>query len=205
MLKETVIETRFFVKDMPLPKKSKAEHEDDFKLFADNFKLIWKYEDLIIRTQEYFYIILQKLEFGTMITGGFYISLGILLLLWKEGKLLSRCPQCRCRAYIYWAGGSGLSAGNVYFALCPECITFFKGSVEKFGTEILSPVLEKKNAYPNKRHITVRRTQWFSWGKGLMGQPKPDEIRDGIQPIEFKCLIEKLKENDIRSIRNQVE
>ena len=190
---------RLIIKNMSLPEKTKAERKADFKLFATNFRLIQKYEDLISNTPEYFHILLEELHVGSTSTGASHISLGILLLLWKEGHLVCRCPECDGEAFIFRGGGSLLSGSNSYTALCPECVKTFCGSVCSFGS-IYGPATEKKKKYPNKIKFLIKETQRFSWSKGLVGQATSDEIlEDGIHPIDFKDLIAKLKEKEMEA------
>ena len=44
---DTVSRERVIVKDMPLPEKTEAEQEQEFKLFVSNFRLIQKYAEFI--------------------------------------------------------------------------------------------------------------------------------------------------------------
>ena len=139
---------------------------------------------------------MKNLIVGSMLTGGNYVPIGVFLLLWEEGLLISHCPQCDAESYIFQAGGSLLSGGNSYTALCPACTKTFYGSVQSFGSLFFS-VREKKEEYPNKVKILIRETQRFSWSKGLEGQPTPDMIlEDGIHPVDLKILIANLKEKD---------
>ena len=194
--KDTVSRERVIVKDMPLPDKTEAEQKQEFKLFVSNFRLLQQYADFIIGTPEYFHILLKDLIVGSMLTGGNYAPLGVWLLLWKEGLMISCCPQCAAEAYIFKAGGSLLSGGNSYTALCPACTKTFYGSVPSFGS-LFFPVREKKAEYPNKVKILIRETQGFSWSKGLEGQSTPDEIlEDGIHPVDLKTLIAKLEQKE---------
>jgi hypothetical protein len=193
---DTVSGERVIVKDMPLPDKTEAEQEQEFKMFVSNFRLIQKYADFIIGTPEYFHILMKNLLVGSMLTGGNYVPLGVWLLLWKEGLMISCCPQCAAEAYIFKAGGSLLSGGNSYTALCPACTKTFHGSVPSFSS-LFFPVKEKKEGYPNKVKILIRETQCFSWGKGLEGNSTPNKIlEDGIHPVDLKTLIAKLEQKE---------
>jgi hypothetical protein len=198
---DTVSKERVIVKDMPLPNKTEAAHEQEFKLFISNFRLIQKFTDFIIGTPEYFHILMKNLIVGSTLTGGDYVPLGIWLLLWKDGLMISHCPQCDAEAYIFQAGGSLLSGRNSYTALCPACTRTFNGSAPSFGS-LFSPVREKKEEYPNKVKILIRETQRFSWSKGLEGQSTPDKfLEDGIRPVDLKTLINKLKEKDREEVK----
>ena len=193
---DTVSRERVIVKDMPLLEKTEAEQKQEFKLFVSNFRLIQKYADFIIGTPEYFHILMKDFLVGSTLTGGNYVPLGVWLLLWKEGFMISRCPQCEAEAYIFQAGGSLLSGGNSYTALCPACTKTFYGSVPSFSSHFF-PVREKMAKYPNEVKILIRETQHFSWSKGLMGQPTPNEIlEDGIHPVDLKTLIAKLEQKE---------
>jgi hypothetical protein len=154
---------------------------------------------LIIKTPEYFYILLEGFHVGTSITGISYIPIGGLLLLWRDEELICQCPECDGKAYIFQAGGSILSGNHSFTAICPECLRCFCDKASSFQ-EIYFPIFSKLKKYPNKRIIFKRKTQGFSWGQGLVGKPTPDEIIDsGIPTIEFKSLIANLKENNKRS------
>ena len=193
---DTVSREKVIVKDMPLPEKTEVEQEEEFKLFVSSFRLIQQYTDFIIGTPEYFHILMKNFLVGSTLTGGEYVPLGVWLLLWKEGHLISRCPQCDADAYIFQAGGSLLSGGNSYTALCPACTKIFYGSVPSFG-RLFFPVSEKKAEHPNKVKILIRKTQHFSWSKGITGHPTPDEIlKDGIHTVSLKTLIAKLEQKE---------
>ena len=159
-------------------------------------KMQKSHTQFIISTPEYFHILMKNLIVGSTLTGGDYVPLGVWLLLWKEGCLIPRCPQCDAEAYIFQAGGSLLSGGNSYTALCPACAKTFYGSVPSFSS-LFFPVREKKEEYPNKVKILIRETQRFSWSKGIEGQSTPDKIlEDGIHPVDLKTLIAKLEQQE---------
>jgi hypothetical protein len=199
-----IFDERIVVEKIQPSEKSKAQHADDFKLFLYHFKLILENEDLIIRTPEYFHVLLERLFLGTTITGTTYLPLGVLLLLWRDRDLLCCCPQCSSKSYIFQAGGSLLSGSHSYSAICPECERVFCGRASSFQ-DIHCPIFKKVKKYPNTRTIKIRKTQGFSWSKGLVGEPTPDAmLEDGIHPISLKTLIGKLKKKE-REMANEYE
>lgn len=50
-----------------------------------------------------------------------YLSLGVLGLLWREGKLLMACPACGENAHMYRLAGSYLSGRNAANGYCSAC------------------------------------------------------------------------------------
>ena len=191
-----IFEEHTVVQKMLPPAKSNYENQIEFDLFLNYFKLILENHDLIIKTPEYFHILLESFHVGTSITGISYIPIGGLLLLWKDEELICQCSECQGKAYIFQAGGSLLSGRHSYSAICPECSKYFGGRASSFGV-VYSPMNSIVKKYPNKKTILRKRTTKFSWSQGLVGEPTPDEVIDsGIPTIEFKALIELLKENE---------
>jgi hypothetical protein len=187
-----IFEERTVVQNILPPAKTKAEHQSDFDLFLNHFKLILEHQEIILNTPKYFQILLERFHVGTSITGIAYIPLGVLLLLWRDEELICQCPECNGNSYIFQAGGSLLSGDHRYTAICPECKRCFCGRASSFG-EIYSPICSILKKYPNTETILKRRTTTFSWGQGLVGKPTPDEVIDsGIPTIEFKSLIKLL-------------
>ena len=188
-----IFDERTITKKILPTEKGTLEIDADFNHFLSNFKLILKNQDLIIKDPQHFFILLHRLHVGTTISGVSFIPLGVLLLLWQEGHLIRSCPQCGSKSYIFQAGGSALSGSHSFSAFCPECENVFCSRGCSFS-RIYFPIFDKLKEFPNTQTIRIRRTQHFSWSKGLVGEPTPDEVlKDGIHPIDFMSLIEKLK------------
>ena len=71
-----IFEERTVVEKIHPTEKTKSEHASDFDLFINHFKLILENHNLIIKTPEYFHILLERFEVGTPITGISYIPIG---------------------------------------------------------------------------------------------------------------------------------
>ena len=86
-----------------------------------------------------------------------------------------------------------MSGSHSYSAICQQCENIFYGRGGSFS-KIYFPIFDKLKEFPNTQTIRIRRTQKFSWGQGLVGEPTADEIlEDGVHPINFTDLIQILE------------
>lgn len=182
--------------ELPLPDKTDVEHRADIELFRRNIALILKHKKRIIATPKYFFIRFRNSFLGSTITGYWPVPLGIWLLYWSEGKNIMRCPECEYSAFIFNASGSPLSGRNQISIVCADCQEISYIRVASFNS-IFIPVFELRKMYPNKQVILRTKSQFFSWGKGLVGEETPDRlIRDCVHAVELSVLIDDLRTQD---------
>lgn len=158
------------------------------KLFAENMDLIMKSSEIIINTPEFFYC-----EFGSAwlslayIGGDGMIPLGVLLMLWEQGKLMDRCKHCGADVYIIGAGGSPLSGSHTWHGFCVGCRQRQIGSKESFR-EIASPLRELMIKHKNKgsKGLDVSK---------IMEPTRQQVVQTSIAAVDLVTLIKTLNKN----------
>lgn len=186
--KEWIIE-----REMELPERTPEEQQDDYRLFCENLELILEKSDVILSREELFYCSFHRALVGNYIMGGRHMPVGVLILLWKDGKMKAPCEHCGEKAFIIRAGGSPLSGRNNYRGYCPNCRNEIHGSYPHFGS-LWGPAFEMKSRYRNTQLIRIRKTRFFSWKHGTVGEETPDEIlRHCVQGVIVRELVDALK------------
>lgn len=92
--------------------------------FMNNFKLLLKYADLIIKTPEYSNITVPMVSCGLMYTDRHRpLTLGELFFFYKRNRFVYERPENPCCKIKYGIriGGSLLSGRTWVTAFCPEC------------------------------------------------------------------------------------
>ncbi len=167
--------------------KELRDKED--KLFAENMNLIMKNSEIIINTPEFFYC-----EFGSAwlslayIGGDGMIPLGVLLMLWKQEKLMDCCKHCGADVYIIGAGGSPLSGSHTWHGLCIDCRQYQIGSKESFR-EIASPLRELMIKYRIKDSKGLDVSKIIEHERQQVNQPP-------IASVDLNTLIKTLSKNE---------
>ena len=168
-----------------------ARRQEEKDLIVQNFRLIYENAELIINTPEYFFCELETARLGLFYIGGGKLPLGVLLLLWKEGKFKDKCSVCGHDVYVCAASGSPLSGSFTWWGVCENCAQpiYFKRSGFRW-----TPVYEKMKEYKNEAIIEKGQEPIFSWSQGVVGEHTPDRIiKPKISGISLKDLIEILK------------
>jgi len=172
---------------------SKEDRQEMFMLFRENFDLFLKYDDLIINTPEFFHCSFGSGFISVAYLGGYPVSLGALLQLWKTGEWVVVCNQCQGKLYLYGAGGSPLSGSNSCCGICKECKTVSTKILPSFLNIVKTLASIRKSQ--NRRKILRTKSQHFDFGKGLVGAAIPDKIlRKEITPvniIDLICILKK--------------
>jgi len=176
-------------KEMPLPERSSDEQREDFRLFCDHFDLIKENAKMIIEDAKLFYCKFHFAMVGNYIMGVRYLPVGVLLLLWEEESMTDYCLECGNKIYIIGAGGSPLSGTNSYWGYCPCCKKEVRGSYKPFHA-LWRPAIKMLRGYRNITVIERRKTQYFSWKHGIIGEETPDKIiKEGVRGVTLQELI----------------
>jgi hypothetical protein len=129
---------------------------------------------------------------STAYVAGGPIPLGILVTLWKEGKLLDKCQACGGVVHIIGAGGA-LSM-NSWWGYCAECGAPQHGSKKTFWADTCAPIHRMWQQYPN-RTIIRRGTHAAYIRKGnRVERVVPDVVvARRIEAPPLAALIEELR------------
>lgn len=134
--------------------KIKNEEND---LFVQNFRLIYKSADKIISTPEYFHCECKTAYLSTFYIGrGGKIPLGVLLLLWREAKLIEKCPTCGKAVFVFGEGGSPLSGAYSWWGFCPECDRERYGTGDAFRWQPIYEQIKKHSSKPQITAVTLK-------------------------------------------------
>ena len=104
---EKIVTTELEI-EIPLSKLSNEQIKKKGDFLAENFEIIEQNFELILENKKYFYTELYNAYLSLAFIKGGYIPLGVLVLLWKEEKLIGTCPDCKGKVYIIGVGGSPL-------------------------------------------------------------------------------------------------
>ncbi len=186
-----------------MPNKSQHQERDEYfrkiaetrerelELIREHLGLFIENTELILSRPEHFNITSDAAYLGLMV--GFYwrIPVGVLLMLWQEGKLIATCPKCQGKVYVLSAHGSSGSGVNTFTGICSKCKSIIRGSLASFP-EFWHVLLRMREKYPPRKPQPPVRTKRFSWGEGIVDEPTshPGYLtkEDGIS-IELQDLI----------------
>ena len=139
-----------------------------------------------------YFIQIEDIYISLAFLGDYNIPLGALLELWEQGLLIDFCDQCHSKLYIYNAGGSPLSGRNQCLGLCLNCGDVVNKSINSMGTlvQALKYVKDRQNVQVIKK---IKR-QYFSFSKGLDGEPDAEQIvNEGVTPVSIFQLIQEVR------------
>jgi hypothetical protein len=103
------------------PEARRAQEIED-GLLREHFAVILENLDLILDTPRYFFCLLRSAWFSCLwVYGGGRIPLGVLALLWNEGKMLYSCPSCGFRLHAVGLTGSILTGIRSARGFCAGC------------------------------------------------------------------------------------
>jgi hypothetical protein len=156
-------------REMRLPECSPEERRLELEMVRDNLDRILEQADTILETPEKFHCLLHAAHLGLVTGPSWQIPLGVLLLLWKDGKLITICPHCAGNTHILGAGGSPLSGANTFTGICVNCREIVTGRLADFSN-VWHPLLNMRAKYRNYQKVLRRRTRVFSWKAGLVGE-----------------------------------
>lgn len=139
--------------------------------------------------------------------GDLGLTLGVLLSLWKSGKLLRPCPYCDADAFVIWFCGSPLSGEVTWQGSCPGCNKVVvdppNAPVDRlrpprpeppFGESLITPVMEEVRRHPNTPLVEKGEYPRFSWSKGLVGERVPDRVlRTAVEPLPVEAVVSVLR------------
>ncbi len=151
-------------------RKIAETRERELELVREHLGLFIENTELILSRPEYFNITTDAAYLGLMV--GFYwrIPLGVLVMLWKEGKLMTTCPQCQGKTYVLSVHGSSGSGVNMFAGICEKCASIVRGSLASFP-EFWQALLRMREKYPPRKPQPPVRTKRFLWGEGIVGVP----------------------------------
>jgi hypothetical protein len=164
----------------------------EMEILRGSFPLILRNLDRILRTPRFFFCQLQSAYSWTLWFGpSGPIPLGVLVLLWEDGKMIHGCMECGGRFHAIGVGGS-FSGGNVW-GLCADCglngKLSYKGWLEGFlAVARLLPL------YKNEPIIEYGKRPRFDWKEGLVGETTPDKVlAPAIEPVDLLALLAELE------------
>ncbi|WP_045221547.1 hypothetical protein [Desulfonatronum thioautotrophicum] len=151
-------------------RKIAETRERELELVREHLGLFIENTELILSRPEYFNITTDAAYLGLMV--GFYwrIPLGVLVMLWKEGKLMTTCPQCQGKTYVLSVNGSSGSGVNMFAGICEKSASIIRGSLASFP-EFWHVLLRMREKYPPRKPQPSVRTKRFSWGEGIVDEP----------------------------------
>ena len=121
-------------------KEKKEELSFQERLFLENFSIILRQSNRIIRTPELYNC---KPPFIRMAnpSAGIPVTLGDLCQLWGYGKFIDKCDYCGYEVYIF-SGQGNLSGGiSSWRGVCPYCKQFIHKKGASSGPSIYMPLL----------------------------------------------------------------
>jgi hypothetical protein len=151
------------------PQGDAKSRRKEMEILRRGFPLILRNLGRILMTPRFFFCQLQSAYSWTFWFGpGGPIPLGILVLLWEDGKMIHGCPECGGRFHAVGVGGS-FSGGSVW-GLCADC-----GYVGKFSSRSwlqgFLAVARLLPLYKNEPIIENGKRPRFDWKDGPVRAP----------------------------------
>jgi hypothetical protein len=174
------------------PQGDAESRRKEMETLRRGFSLILRNLDRILRTPRFFFCQLQSAYSWTFWFGpSGPIPLGVLVLLWENGKMIHGCTECGGRLYAVGVGGS-FSRGDVW-GLCVDC-----GYNGKFMSRSWHPaffaVSRLLPLYKNEPIIEYGKQPRFDWKYGLVGEPTPDKVLvPAVEPVDLTALLDELE------------
>lgn len=194
-----------FEREIRLPGCGPEETRDELEMLRDNLDRILEQADIILETPEKFHCLLHAAHFGLTTGPNWQIPLGVLILLWREGKLITTCPHCAGKTHILRAGGSPFSGANTSTGICINCKEIVTGRLADFP-DVWQPLLEMRTKYRNYQKVLRKRTRVFSWKEGVSGVETPEVVlQNAVQGISLKSLVRGLATSAIRQGQDTVQ
>jgi hypothetical protein len=187
------------------PEGRRAQEIED-ELLREYFAVIVENLDRILETPRYFFCQLRSAWFSCLwFYGGGRIPLGVLALLWNEGKMVYDCPSCGFRLHAVGLTGSALTGVHSAWGFCagcsqrqtlrfPSCRNDLFAVGELVGLHRNEPVIEK-GTHPV-----------FDWKDGLKGEFILDKvIVPAVEAVDARALIVKLRGSELKGGREEGE
>ena len=181
------------------PENVRARLEES-RLFRESLPVILANADRILATPRYFFCQLDSAYMSSLwwFRGGGPIPLGVLLLLWRKGKMIFECPDCRGLLHAVGISGSMLSGCGSAWGPCLDCgeEKFARGQM---GDTMLAvgPMLSE---YRNEPVVQRGKRPSFDWKDGLVGEYTPDRvIVPAIEAAPLHVLVSELTGSSLAS------
>jgi hypothetical protein len=174
------------------PQGDAKSQRKEIEILWRGFPLILGNLDRILRTPRFFFCQLQSAYSWTFWFGpSGPIPLGVLVLLWKTGKMIYRCPECGGRFHAVGVGGS-FSGGDVW-GLCADCGYSGKFSSRSWLEGFLAAA-RLLPLYRNEPIIEYGKRPRFDWKDGLVGETTPDKVlAPAVEPVDLPALLDELE------------
>jgi len=181
------------------PNTKAEERKKEMEYLCRNFGIILKNFNTVLENENYFFCEIGN-AFLSMpyIAAGGHIPLGVLVLLWKEGNLIRKCPSCDGKLYVMGCGGSPLSGSCNWWGICCTCREEKSQEGDSGFSSFFVPVHRMMKRYLNESIIQKGKRQYFSWKDGLAGETTPDIIiKEKTKGVNVKTLIKELPELEL--------
>jgi len=179
---------------MEEPDGKEVEDQDGvLRLLCENFQLFQTYSQHIQSQPHLFFCQVPRAMIHASWIPNYEVPLGILLMLWDDGKWLLPCPECYGVLYLIGGGGSVMSGWNRCWGICLVCGLQY-AEARSFLQDIYKPAARLLETYGDNRPVMIRPDpQPWSWVKAPMYVPEPIPRRP-IEPGHLAELIEDLQE-----------
>ncbi len=192
-------------REMCLLECSPEERRLELKMVRDNLDRILEQADTILETPEKFHCLLHAAHFGLTTGPNWQIPLGVLLLLWQDGKLITTCLHCAGKTHIVGAWGSPLSGANTFTGICINCKEIVSGGLADFSC-VWQPLLNMRTKYRNYQKKLRRRTRVFSWKEGVSGVETPEVVlQNAVQGVSLESLVRGMATSASRQSQDAIQ
>lgn len=180
------------------PEARRAEEIED-ELLREHFAVILENLDRILETPRYFFCQLRSAWFSCLwVYGGGPIPLGVLALLWNEGKMVYDCPSCGFRLHAVGLSGSALTGVRSAWGFCAGC-SQRQILASPSGHSNLMALGELVGIHRNEPVIEKGTHPVFDWKDGLKGEFTPDKvIVPAVEPVDVRTLIVELRGSELK-------
>ncbi len=181
-----------FVSHAYRPQGDAESRRKEMEILRRGFPLILRNLDRILKTPRFFFCQLRSAYSWTFWFGpSGSIPLGVLVLLWEDGKMIHGCPECGGRFLAIGVGGS-FSGGDVW-GLCADCGYTGRFSSGSWLEDFLT-VARLLPLYMNEPIIEYGKRPRFDWKDGLVGETTPDKVLfPAVKTVDLPSLLDELE------------
>ncbi len=184
--------------DDPTARKRRAGEDD---LLRQHLPVILANAEKILATPRFFYCQIATAFMSSLwlFGGGAPIPLGVLILVWEQGRMLYDCPACGFQLHAVSLSGSLFQEVGTVWGFCDGCRHKQTVRLVPCHGDMMA-VGELLRIYRNEPLIVKGSQPRFDWKAGITGEFTPDRvIIPSVEPVDLRTVIVELRGSESES------
>ena len=160
-------------------------------LLRQHLSVILANADQVLDTPRYFFCqpTMAFMSSLWLFGGGGPIALGVLIVLWEEGRLPYDCPSCGFRFHAVGLSGSAFQEVGTVWGFCCGCGQSQRVRFAPCHADMMA-IGNSLRICRNEPLIEKGSQPRFDWKKGITGESTPDKvIIPAVEPVDLRTLI----------------